>query len=62
MKLLTLCSGIGAPEVAASWMGWEHAMTCEVDEFCRKVLYEFFRIIDEIENETRYQDTIPPGR
>lgn len=38
MRLLTLCSGIGAPEVAASWMGWEHAMTCEVDEFCRKVL------------------------
>ena len=38
MKLLTLCSGIGAPEVAASWLGWEHALTCEVDPFCRQVL------------------------
>lgn len=29
---------------------WEHAMTSEVNEFCWKVLYEFFIIIDEIEN------------
>lgn len=38
MKLLTLCSGIGAPEIAATWLGWDYALTCEVDPFCRRVL------------------------
>ena len=38
MKLLTLCSGIGAPEIAATWLGWDCALTCEVDPFCRRVL------------------------
>lgn len=38
MKLLTLCSGIGAPEIAATWMGWDRALTCEVDPFCQRVL------------------------
>ena len=38
MKLLTLCSGIGAPELAATWMGWTCALTCEVDPFCNRVL------------------------
>ena len=35
---MTLCSGIGAPELAASWLGWRHIMTCEIDPFCRRVL------------------------
>ena len=38
MRLLTLCSGIGAPELAATWMGWTCALTCEVDPFCNRVL------------------------
>ena len=38
MKLLTLCSGIGAPELAATWLGWTCALTCEVDPFCNRVL------------------------
>ena len=38
MNLMTLCSGIGAPELAASWHGWRHLMTCEIDPFCRRVL------------------------
>lgn len=38
MKLMTLCSGIGAPEVAASLLGWTHALTCEIDPFCRRAL------------------------
>lgn len=38
MNLMTLCSGIGAPELAASWLGWRHIMTCEIDPFCRRVL------------------------
>ena len=35
---MTLCSGIGAPELAASWLGWRHIMTCEINPFCRRVL------------------------
>ena len=38
MNLITLCSGIGAPELAASWLGWRHIMTCEIDPFCNRVL------------------------
>lgn len=38
MRLLTLCSGIGAPELAATWLGWTCALTCEVDPFCQRVL------------------------
>lgn len=38
MRLLTLCSGIGAPELAATWLGWTCALTCEVDPFCNRVL------------------------
>ena len=42
MKLLTLCSGIGAPEIAAGWLGWDRALTCEIDPFCRCVLQYFY--------------------
>lgn len=35
---MTLCSGIGALELAASWLGWRHIMTCEINTFCRRVL------------------------
>lgn len=34
----SLCTGIGACELAATWMGWENAFSCEIDEFCNKVL------------------------
>lgn len=38
MNLITLCSGIGAPEIAASWLRWKHLLTCEIAPFCNRVL------------------------
>lgn len=34
----SLCTGIGACELAATWMGWTNAFSCEIDEFCNKLL------------------------
>ena len=44
-KMIThasLFSGIGAPELAASWMGWRNVFHCEINPFCRKVLHYWF--------------------
>lgn len=38
MTHASLCTGIGACELAATWMGWENLFSCEIDEFCNKVL------------------------
>ena len=38
MTHASLCPGIGACELAATWMGWENLFSCEIDEFCNKVL------------------------
>jgi DNA (cytosine-5)-methyltransferase 1 len=38
----SLCSRIGAAELAAVWLGWQNAFWCENDPFCRRVLkYRF---------------------
>ena len=42
MKHLSLFSGIGGFDLAASWMGWENVAHCEINEFCRKVLKYHF--------------------
>ena len=34
----SLCTGIGACELAAVWMGWNNAFSCEINEFCQRVL------------------------
>ena len=34
----SLFSGIGAPELAAVWMGWQNLFHCEINEFCLQVL------------------------
>lgn len=38
MTHASLCTGIGACELAATWMNWENLFSCEVDEFCNRVL------------------------
>lgn len=38
----SLCTGIGACELAATWMGWTNAFSCEIDEFCNKVLKYYY--------------------
>jgi DNA (cytosine-5)-methyltransferase 1 len=50
MVQASLCSGFGAADLAALWMGWENAFWCETDEFCRKVLKYWFK------NSIGYED------
>lgn len=38
----SLFSGFGAPDLAASWMGWDNAFWCEIDPFPRQVLSYWF--------------------
>ncbi len=38
MTHASLCTGIGACELASTWMRWENLFSCEVDEFCNRVL------------------------
>lgn len=46
----SLFSGIGAPELAAHWMGWKNLFHCEIQEFQRKVLEYWFP------NSVSYED------
>ncbi len=34
----SLFSGIGAPELAALWLGWQNIFHCEISEFCNTIL------------------------
>ena len=34
----SLFSGIGAPELAAFWLGWQNAFHCEISKFCNTIL------------------------
>lgn len=38
----SLFSGFGAADLAATWMGWDNAFWCEIDEFPRTVLSYWF--------------------
>lgn len=38
----SLFSGFGAADLAATWMGWDNAFWCEIDDFPRKVLGYWF--------------------
>jgi len=38
MKWASVCSGIGAPEVAWSGLGWDHRWCSEIDKFPSAVL------------------------
>lgn len=42
MKCGHLFNGIGGFGLAASWMGWENVMHCEIDPFCNKVMNYHF--------------------
>lgn len=37
-----LFNGIGGFPLAASWMGWENVMHCEIDQFCNRVMNHHF--------------------
>ena len=38
----SLFSGFGAADLAATWMGWDNAFWCEIDDFPRTVLSYWF--------------------
>lgn len=38
MKMLSLFSGVGMIDLAASWAGIETVAMCEIEPFCQKVL------------------------
>lgn len=42
MNHASLCSGIGAADLAASWLGWTNVFQCELDDYCRSVLARHF--------------------
>jgi DNA (cytosine-5)-methyltransferase 1 len=42
MRYGTVCSGIGAPELAASGLGWSCSFMSEIEPFPRAVLQERF--------------------
>lgn len=42
MRHASLFSGIGAPELAAYWLGWENAFHCEINPYCRQVIEYWF--------------------
>lgn len=42
MKLGTLFSGIGGPELAGEWLGWESVFHCEIESFPRRILQYYW--------------------
>lgn len=46
----SFCTGIGACELAAMWMGWRNAFSCEIDPFCHQVLKYYYPYIKHYEN------------
>ena len=46
----SLFSGIGAPELAAMWMGWNNLFHCEINDFCRTILQYWYP------NSVSYED------
>lgn len=42
MTHASLCTGIGACELAASWLGWKNEFSCEINEFCNKILKYYY--------------------
>lgn len=53
MKHASLFSGIGAPELAAYWLGWENSFHCEINPFCRQVLNYWFDKSESYEDITK---------
>ena len=53
MRFATVCSGIGAPEVAWSHLGWEHAFCSEIDPFASAVLAHRFPSVPNLGDLTK---------
>jgi DNA (cytosine-5)-methyltransferase 1 len=53
VRFATVCSGIGAPEVAWSHLGWEHAFCAEIDPFASAVLAHRFPDVPNLGDLTK---------
>lgn len=42
LRHASLFTGVGGFDLAASWMGWQNVMQCEIDPFCQQVLRHHF--------------------
>ena len=62
MKHATLFSGIGGPELAAEWMGWENVFHCEINPFGRRVLEYYWPESKSYEDITKTDFTIWRGK
>lgn len=49
----SLFSGLDAPSVAASWMGWKNAFHCEINPFCNVILNYWFPESEHYEDITK---------
>lgn len=59
----SVCTGFGASELAASWLGWNNIFMSEIEEFCRTVLAYHFpntKLYGDFtkENFTKYRGLI----
>ncbi len=50
MRMLSLCSGIGGIDLAATWAGIEIAGQVEIDDFCQAVLAKHWPHIKRMAN------------
>lgn len=50
MTHASLCTGIGACELAATWMGWQNAFSCEINKFCQHILKFYYPESKHYEN------------
>lgn len=55
-------SGLGAAELAATWMGWQNAFHCEIQKFPRRVLDYWFPNSESYEDITKTDFTKWHGR
>lgn len=62
MKCGTLFSGVGGPELAAEWMGWENKFHCEINPFGRRILNYYWPKSKSYEDITKTDFTIWRGR
>lgn len=49
----SLFSGLDAPSVAASWLGWKNAFHCEINPFCNVILNYWFPESEHYEDITK---------
>jgi DNA (cytosine-5)-methyltransferase 1 len=61
MKHASLFSGIGGPDLAAEWMGWENIFHCEINPFGRKVLNYYWPNSISYEDITKTDFSIHRG-